>query len=153
MSNSISIFAMTSNQPYSSKEVAPAFSTKRSKSIVWKLFKIDEDGQSKAICSICNIKISRGPKPQPAFYTTTNMLKHLTITHKKELEKQKKVKENNEKVKRKTQNLNVSVTHKKIRLQISQPNIHEAFSKTKIWDINDQRAQKIHRLIGKMIAV
>ena len=86
---------------------------------MWKLLKIDEDDQSKAICSICNIKISRGPKPQPAFYITTNMLKHLTIKHKKELEEeQKKVKETNEKeddkLKKKKKNLNVLVTCKKI---------------------------------------
>ena len=63
-------------------------------------------------------------------------LRCLVGPHKKELEEeQKKVKENNEKendkLKRKAQNLNVSVTHKKIRLRKSQLTIHEAFSKTK----------------------
>ena len=48
------------------------------KSLAWKLFKIDDKNDSKAIC-----QISRGSKS--GCYTTTNVLKHLKTKHSKEV--------------------------------------------------------------------
>ncbi len=75
---------MASGQASSSKEAH--VTVLKPKSIVWKLFKINEKDQFKAICELCNAELSRGSKV--GCFTTSNMLKHLSSKHNKELKEE-----------------------------------------------------------------
>ena len=52
-----------------------------------------DDNQSKAICQLCGVKISRGLKI--GYFATTNMLKHLSVKHRKEEQEKEKTGEKN----------------------------------------------------------
>lgn len=82
-------------------------------SIVWKLFFVDDEDRGKAVCKICNAKLSRGTKP--GCYTTTNMLKHLTTKHKEQLkEEEDKEKEAKEAEKKETKSCRLRAVQKKL---------------------------------------
>lgn len=126
----------------------------KSKSIVWKLFKVDGDDQSKAICQLCEAKISRGQRT--GSFTTTNMLKHLNVKHAKEL-KDEEEKAKKEEEKKRPQPLSFS-SDKRFKTSTGsstsrQPTLEETIDRGKMWDINDPRAQKVHKLIGEMIVL
>lgn len=77
---------MKNSQPSNNKEAGACVTVLKPRSIVWKLFKIDEKDQTKAVCEVCNDKISRGVKV--GSFTTSNMLKHLNSKHNNELREQ-----------------------------------------------------------------
>ena len=56
-------------------------------SLVWEVFKVDSKDSTKAICSVCSDKLSRGKDPRNQ--GTSNLRRHLQNKHKekwKELE-------------------------------------------------------------------
>ena len=124
-------------------------SFKQKMSIAWKIFKISDEDQTKAKCQLCHILIARGHKV--GYFTTTNMLKHLSTKHSKELqeEKKKQLKEQEQKLSKNT--LSVASTSK---LNVTkQLTLTETLNRNKIWDINNNKAQKIHKYTAEMIAI
>jgi hypothetical protein len=125
----------------------------KQRSVVWKLFKIADDDKTKAICQLCNTQISRGQKV--GYFNTTNMWKHLSTKHDKEL-KEEKEKEEKKQEKKRTLPLHFSTTKKLTKAakdSSKQLTLQESVDQRKIWDINDKRSQKIHKYIGEMIAI
>nr|XP_012224904.1 PREDICTED: zinc finger BED domain-containing protein 4-like [Linepithema humile] len=100
---------------------------KRSK--IWDFFEIHSDDNTKAICLLCKIPISRGGIGKRA--TTSAMIKHLQNKH---------ITEYNENFQ------SQSAENKK------QSNIAD-YVKTQKWNINDKKSLNLHKAIGEMIAL
>lgn len=58
--------------------------TKRSQ--IWEAFKVDAQDSTKAVCNLCNAKVSRGGQKLSS-HTTTNLYKHIEQYHNTELYK------------------------------------------------------------------
>ena len=124
-----------------------------SKSLAWTLFKVDPEDYMKAVCYVCDQKVSRGSKK--GSLTTTNMLKHLDIKHSKEFEIEKmKRKDEEEKQKRKQATLFPSTSKvRRIEKETTKQLTLQAFvEQSKPWNIYDDKAKRIHKYIGEMIA-
>ena len=140
----------------------------QAKSVVWRLFKVNEDDETKATCNLCNKVLSRGGKSE-RFFSTTNLNKHLKSLHKEELENEEGLmaKERSETGATKRMSDYVTATAKK-KTKVgdrepspgsssshsqSQITLQETLELKKIWDIRSSQAQKIHYAIGEMIAL
>ena len=130
-------------------------------SVAWRLFNVNENDASKVTCRLCENVISRGGKSERHF-TTTNMIKHLRTHHKEELEKEE-IRRENEK-KRKVNHLGEyfpSLPCKKMKTGNADPQtpgtsqltMQDTLNLNRTWDIDNPQSQKIHKIIGEMIAL
>ena len=107
------------------------------KAVIWDYFKVVEGNQQFARCLECSNQISRGGKTAKNF-NTTNMIDHLQKKHPvefKDYEEKKKLEELKEWNDR------------------WQPTMEETRARVKIWDINNPKAERIHRKIAEMMAL
>lgn len=113
--------------------------SRRKKSPIRNFFSIGEDSRY-ARCNECQASISRGGRTTKTF-NTTNLVHHLQTKHGKlytEFQKsaaQGKAEKEQEKP------------------EYRQVSIAQTFERGKKWDINDPRAQNIHRRVTEMIAL
>ena len=115
-------------------------SSARKKSCIWSFFSLDEDTKY-ALCDNCKQKLSRGGATTKT-YNTSNLVSHLKFKHPdlyQRFESQKA---------QETEEPTTSTSAK-----AKQISIFESSDRVRIWDINDPRAQRVHRLIGEMIAI
>ena len=113
--------------------------TRRKKSPIWSYFVVGDDTKF-ATCNVCQQPISRGGRNTKT-YNTTNLVHHLKTKHGEQYAEYEKVLELGEQDKGKGK-----VTPKQLSLL-------EASERVRIWDINDARAQRIHRRVTEMIAL
>ena len=111
----------------------------RKKSPIWDHFVVGEDSKF-AICRVCEKSISRGGRNTKT-YNTTNLVHHLRTKHNEQYVEYEKALERVEQDKGKG---------KAVPRQVS---LIEATERVRIWDINDPRAQRIHRRVTEMIAL
>lgn len=137
------------------------------KSIVWEFFTVNAEDPSRVTCNLCDNSVSRGGKNETKkkAYTTTNMNKHLKSKHQAELKEKedelKEEKEAKEDKKRRSMTDFVTVsTSKKLKGEnqpssshSSQITLQETVERSKKWDINHEKARKIHVAIGEMMAL
>ena len=115
----------------------------KKRSAIWEFFNEDEDSKY-AVCNECETKVPRGGSSTKS-YTTTNLVQHLSMKHveihkqylEKKADKEATAKPPKETCKRALQQLSLEATEER----------------TKVWDINDPRAQRITRKVGEMIAI
>ena len=114
----------------------------RKTSPIWSFFSIAKDSKY-AVCKSCQQKISRGGATTKTF-NTSNLVSHLKNKHveeHKEFEKQKqKVVESKDK--------QPSMFFKGKQLTLEESKDH-----ARVWDVNDPRAQLVHKRIAEMIAL
>lgn len=113
------------------------------RSPIWKFFKICDD-ETKAQCQLCNTVISRGGSSTKSF-TTTPLNNHLSYKHPdeyKQIIKQKAA-----------ASASASSTSGIQQTGGTQQTLSDVINKKKKWSIDSPEAQKVHRSIGKMIAV
>lgn len=118
--------------------------TKRS--FVWEFFEPQVNDQTKAKCKLCDCILSRGGIGKRA--TTTSLVNHIKNKHPKDYSEIDLSKENNSDAKDASlgpKAVNQGVKRKQVTLE-------GILEKKKLWDINDQRAIKLHKIIGEMIA-
>ena len=109
---------------------------------IWSFYSVGEDSRY-AICKTCAQSVSRGGRNTKTF-NTSNLVQHLKKHQDdyKEYEKQKASKtEQADKAKE---------ACKATKRQLS---LEESGELVRLWDINDPRAQRVHRRIGEMIAI
>jgi len=112
----------------------------RKKSPIWDYFDLAEDTKY-ALCKICGKSISRGGGSTKV-YNTSNLVNHLKCHSEAYEEYQRKHTEYLEKEKAKKE----EGSAKQLSLFVVQ-------DKVKAWDINDSRAQRVHRFVMEMIAM
>ena len=111
------------------------------RSPIWELFSFREDTKF-AKCETCGENIDRGGKSTKT-YMPTNLVTHLKTRHQEQFtqfEKRKKEKE-------------VDSTKKNAQPSLVQLTLKETSDRVRPWDINDSRAQAVHRRIMEMIAL
>lgn len=113
------------------------------RSIICEFFSLCEDSKF-AQCESCGETVDRGGKSTKS-YTPTNLVNHLKKHHKEEFEKYAKKKEENIE-KQKSMKNDTQPTLKQLTLK-------QSADRVRIWDINDSRAQLVHRRVMEMIAV
>ncbi|OXA40987.1 Zinc finger BED domain-containing protein 4 [Folsomia candida] len=113
---------------------------------VWMWFKEDEEDKNKAKCNLCSSPISCGTEDRRS---TSSMKRHLDARHKKEF----KLAFPKDDVEFEEKEMDVAFTSAAKRPKMTQQTIEESLQATKLWDIMDPRAVKIHYAIGEMIAV
>lgn len=96
-----------------------------------------------AVCNACKQKVSRGGATTKA-YNTTNLVSHLKAKHPElyktfESQKMREMEEST---------INHTTPNKTKQLMLV-----ESKDRVRIWDINDSQAQRVHQLIGEMIAI
>ena len=109
----------------------------RVKAVIWDYYKVVDQDQWFACCLTCNNGISRRGKTAKSF-NTTNIIDHLQKKHPveyKDYEEKKKLSELKEQKERR------------------QPTTEETRARVKLWDINDPKAERIHRKIAEMMAL
>lgn len=114
----------------------------RRTSVIWEFFTVGEDTKF-AICGTCEAKVPRGGDTTKSF-TTTNLVHHLTAKHPEIYTKYLERKANKEPKQPK------ETRKRSLERQLS---LIETQDLTKVWDINDHRAQKVHRKVGEMLAI
>uniref|UniRef100_A0A1X7SH47 BED-type domain-containing protein n=1 Tax=Amphimedon queenslandica TaxID=400682 RepID=A0A1X7SH47_AMPQE len=115
-----------------------AAQSRKKRSPIWDFFTVAEDTKF-AQCNTCTLKVSRGGK-SPKDYNTTNLKTHLK-SHSSEYAKYEvKCQENK----------SVSIPDQPVLKQLS---LKESKERSQAWDINDARAQRVHRRIVDMIAL
>lgn len=125
---------------------------RQTKSIVWRLFKINDDDQTKVTCSLCNKILSRGGKIEKAF-STTNMRKHLQTQHQEQFEQEELVAEKLAQTTQKRTRNAFSTTHKKSKIDHG-PSSGSIISHTqKTLEKMYSRDKIIHDAIGEMIVI
>jgi hypothetical protein len=100
-------------------------------SSIWKYFTIKENNPSKAICNACKSEISRGSAVAKS-QTTSAMRKHLNGRHKElflEMERSDSESKN-----------------------VVQPTLHEYIQQKSEWNIDSEKARRVHEAIGTMMA-
>lgn len=115
----------------------------RKKSPIWCFYSVAEDSRF-AKCNTCKQEISRGGKTTKTF-TTSNLVSHLKYKHKAEYDEYEKKKEVDQN--------SVSAASASSSNEPRQLTLSQSYDKSRLWDINDHCAQKIHRKIGKMVAL
>jgi len=114
----------------------------RKTSVVWEFFTVAENSKF-AVCNSCEAQVARGGGTTKSF-TTTNLVHHLQVNHtevhKEYLERKANQEPRQPKETRK----------RSLQRQLS---LTETQELTKVWDINDHKAQRVHRRIGEMIAI
>ena len=115
--------------------------SRKKTSPIWDYFTIGEDNKF-AKCSSCELLVSRGGKTAKTF-GTTNLSVHLKGKH-PELytEFEKKIKD-----------LKDAKEAREKPRPSRQLSLMECKDQVRHWDINDVRAQRVHRRIGEMIAL
>ena len=106
---------------------------------VWQYFTISTIDDSRVNCKLCNSTYARGTAGKRASYNTSNMRKHLEVSHSDAWEVVKR-----EDAGRKAP--------KSVPSKSTTPSILQAFDNKRPWDFDDERSRRIHRLIGEMIA-
>ena len=114
----------------------------RKTSVIWEFFTVSEDTKF-AICNTCEAKVPRGGETTKSF-TTTNLVHHLTTKHPEIHTKYLERKANKEPAQPK------ETRKRSLERQLSLAEVQDL---SKIWDINDIRAQRVHRKIGEMLAI
>lgn len=107
------------------------------KSKVWCYFDVNEADNTKAVCTTCKTRISRGGVGKAA--STSALLKHVKHKHPELYVKIKPSSEEHE--------LGTLTTS-----SVKQTKVDD-YLKIKKWDINDKRAKELHNAIGRMTAV
>ena len=121
-----------------------AMSASRKKSPIWEYFQLTEDTKY-ASCKSCDKLISWGGDSTKV-YNTTHLVNHLKSTHNEAYkEYQQKYTEHQENEMKKKQEKELSVS--------KQLSLMEVQDRSRKWDINDARAQQIHKFIMEMIAL
>ena len=113
----------------------------RKTSPIWNYFEVGEDTKF-ANCNICKEPVSRGGKTTKTF-NTTNLVGHLKRHSEQHCEYEKAVAAAGDTEKDKGKK---KPTPRQLTLQ-------EANERVRIWDINDPRAQRIHRRVTEMICL
>ena len=115
----------------------------KKRSVIWEFFHEDEDSKY-AVCNQCEMKVPRGGSSTKS-YTTTNLIQHLSTKH-VEIHKQY--------LERKVSSEATAKAPKETRKRtLQQLSLEATEERTKTWDINDPRAQKITRKVGEMVAI
>lgn len=109
-----------------------------STSKVWIYFEQTENS-GKVKCKICLTVLSKGAGKSGS---TLSMRNHLNAKHRKEYNHMLSLEQKPS-----------SSQPKRKSPKYFQPSLAETISMSKIWDINDHRALKLHDKIGKMIAL
>ena len=107
-----------------------ATNSSRKTSVIWEFFTVGEDTKF-AICDAYETKVPRGGDSTKSF-TTTNLVHHLTTKHPEIHTKYLERKANKEPKQPK------ETKKRSLEIQLS---LIEVQDLTKIWDINDHRAQ------------
>ena len=116
----------------------------RKKSPIWEYFQLMEDTKYVS-CKSCDKLISRGGDSTKV-YNTTNLVNHLMSAHNEAYKQyQQKYTEHLENENKKKQEKDLSTSK-----QLSLMEIHDRGRK---WDINDARAQRVHKFVMEMIAL
>ena len=110
--------------------------------VIWEFFSVAEDSKF-AVCGKCQVRVARGGVTTKSF-TTSNLVQHLQTNH-PEVYKEYLERKMNQEPKQPKETRKRSL-HRQLSLTETQ-------ELTKVWDINDQKAQRVHRRIGEMIAV
>lgn len=116
---------------------------------IWEYFSIVGSDKTKAKCLQCGTTVSRGRNLQKL--TNSSMIHHLSSKH-PDNEKNRKDKESKETQRKRKLEEEATMLEKTKRQRLTQPTLSDMKDKTKIWDINDPKSQKITRLIGKSIS-
>ena len=111
----------------------------RKTSVVWEYFTVAEDTKF-AVCGECQ---TRGGTTTKSF-TTTNLVHHLSVKHPEIHANYLERKVNQEPRQPK------DMRKRSLHCQLS---LTETQELTKVWDINDHRAQRVHHKIGEMSIV
>ena len=114
--------------------------SERKISVIWKFFSVAEDSKF-AVCGKCQVCVARGGTTTKSF-TTSNLVQHLQTNH-PEVYKEYSEKKANQEPKQLKETRKRSL-HRQLSLTETQ-------ELTKVWDINDHKAQRVHRKIGEMI--
>ena len=113
------------------------------KSIAWKFFDISTIPHMSK-CKLCDSLVTSGGKSLKS-YETTATVKHLRLKHSKEFELAGK---------KKVQSFpSISETSVASTTNTVQSNIIHALNKKKLWNIDDHRSIRIHKIIGKLITL
>ena len=109
----------------------------RKKSCIPSFFTLTED-TSFTKCYTCATLVCQGGK-SPKIYTTTNLVNHLKFIIRKFLPSSK--------------NKNRSNKSNKVKPLVKQLTLKEVNDRVNVWDINDARAQLLHRRLVETIAL
>ena len=113
----------------------------RKKSPIWNYFDLKEDTKY-ACCKSCSKSISRGGGSTKV-YNTSNLVNHLKSHSEAYEEYQQQYAKYQEKEKMK----------KEEQSSVKQLSLFDVQDKARAWDINDSRAQRVHRFVMEMIAM
>lgn len=114
------------------------------KSFVWRIFEPLINDETKAKCKLCDCILSRAGIGKLA--TTTSLINHIKNKHPKqynEINQESDTDAKNDSLEPKV----ISQGNKR-----KQATLEGLLEKKKLWDINDQKAVKLHKIIGEMIA-
>ena len=114
----------------------------RKTSVILEFFNVSEDTKL-AVCETCKAKVPRGGDTTKSF-TTTNLIQNLTSKHPEVYAKYQESKANQ------GPKHPIETRKRSIEQQLS---LIEVQDLTKTWDINDTRAQRVHRKVGEMVAI
>lgn len=103
----------------------------KKQSVIWEFFNEDEDSKY-TVCNECKTKVPRGGSSMKS-YTTTNLVQHLSMKHVKIHKQYLERKANKEATAKPPKEM-----HKRTLQQLS---LEATEERTKIWDINEPRAQ------------
>lgn len=126
-------------------------------SSVWQYFVVSSVNESRVTCNLCKTSLARGGKASKHGFGTSNLRKHLQGKHNDEFlalvasETTVKTLPSNSASSSSSQStVSSSGTFSE---NVHQTTLTKAFDAKRPWDFDDQRARRIHRLIGEMIAV
>ncbi len=117
------------------------------KSTIWKFFSICAVDESKAICSTCGEKISRGGKSAKT-YTTTNLKKHLHSRHKAHYEDFEK-----QEAARTAEIANAASGSGQSRPNPRQMSLEYLVDKQRQFAFDHPKSREINRLVAELMAV
>jgi len=107
-------------------------------SSIWSFSSLDEHSKY-AVCDDCKQKVARGGTTTKT-YNTSNLVSHLKINHQELYKRFEGLKAQE----RQDEKPTTSAKAKQLTLE-------ESGDHVRVWDINDPKAQRIHRVIGEMI--
>ena len=115
-------------------------SSSRKTSPIWSFFCVAEDTKY-AVCNDGKQKLSRGGTTTKTF-NTSNLVSHLKSKHVEALKEFERLKAADSQEKQ-----------VKVKSKLKQQTLEESKDRAKVWDVNDPRAQLVHRRIAEMIAL
>ena len=113
----------------------------KKRSVIWEYFTEDEDTKF-AVCCSCDTRVPRGGSSTKG-YTPTNLVHHLSSKH---------VELHAEYLEKKASKINPAPKETRKR-SLQQLSLEGTEVRTKLWDINDPKAQRITRKVGEMVAI